>query len=325
MFKRLLSKNPIDIFDKGSERIYSIFSAIPKRRKLVFEDYLKEIRSDYSSDKTPQLIIAIDDLSSLGLNKDELDMGGNENGEIIKSFDHLLKNKLKITAFTIPNPCFKKSSENISNYFKRENFKLSDSIINWSLENKIEIAQHGYKHIRTGRRGYARSMEFEWKDYETINQEIIQGHKLILKNQVQINGFKPPAWSIGQLNGKYELINAILKLNLFSYCSLSSPNNGLNYKNYSASHIHIKRIERNKKSIKNIPQNISIISPLEQSKELINIICEKGGIVSIQSHACLNPKIIADGLSLSHCERIIELSDYAISQGAKIIFAREAI
>ena len=89
MLKRLTRNHPIDIFDKGFERIYSLFSPISKRRKLVFEDYFKEIKSDYSSDKTPQLIISIDDLSSLGRNKDELDMGGKEDGEIIKSIDHL--------------------------------------------------------------------------------------------------------------------------------------------------------------------------------------------------------------------------------------------
>lgn len=321
----LLNRNPIDIFDKTLERFYALRNPIPKRRKISFNDYLQEIKSDYTSDINPQLIISIDDLSSLGRNKEELDMGGRENGDVVNSLEMLLKNNLKITAYTIPKPCFKKSSEKISDYFNRADYKLSREIIDWTLRDKLEIAQHGYRHIRTNKRGFARSMEFEWKESNNIKEEIIEGYKSILKNEIDIYGFKPPAWSVGQLNGKYELMNAIFNLHLFKYFSLSSPTNGLNYEKHSVSHIHTSKIKKEHKSIKNIPQNISILGSLKQNKELIKIICDKGGIVSIQSHACCDSKIISDGLSNEQCEVIIELSEYAISQGAKIVFAKEAI
>ena len=178
--------------------------------------------------------------------------------------------------------------------------------------------------MRLGYRGFSRSMEFEWKNHKKILKEIEEGYEIMNKNYGLIKGFKSPAWSIGQLNGKNELLKVCLNQEKFKYVCLSSPTNGLNYEKHNFSHISLSYPFKNR-NIKNIPQNISILTPLNQSKELIKIICDKGGIVSIQTHASIDKNIISDGLSEEDINKIENLYEFAISCGAKESFAREVI
>ena len=315
--------HPIDFADKLRGRLIRAFKPIKRRRTISHSDYINEILLEEDCKNEPSLLIAIDDLSSLGFNNGEIDMGGKNNGEILNNFKYLLNMDLKITAFTIPKPCFKKNSEKISSYIDRDYIKLQEQFIYWAKLGMIEIAQHGYKHIRNDNKSFSRSMEFEWQENIKITDDIIKGYKLLKSNDIKINGFKPPAWSIGQLDGKFKALDSILNLNFYDYVALSSPTNGLNYITKSVSHIHPTNLKGKTSLTRNIPQNISILSPINKSKELIKLICEKGGIVSIQSHACMNKNIIADGLSNEHCERIKDLSDYAISLGAKTLLAKD--
>ena len=316
---------PIDYLDKVREKISSKFRPIKKRRNLNFLDFKKEIINEKDNkNNVPKLIFAIDDLCSLGSNIWEADFGGKENSDVVKSIKYLVNKEYKITAFAIPCPFFKETSELISSYQIRNFEKLPNIFIEWHKKGIIEIAQHGYKHIRLGFRGFSRSMEFEWKNHQEIFKEIEEGYEIMNENYGLIKGFKSPAWSIGQLNGKNELLKVCLNEEKFKYVCLSSPTNGLNYEKQNYSHINLSSPLKNK-NIKNIPQNISILSPLNQSKELIKIICDKGGIVSIQTHASTDKNIVSDGLSKEDMYKIECLYEFAISCGAEKSFARELV
>ena len=320
-----LRYKPIDYLDKVWEKINNKIRPIKKRRRLDFLDFKKEIINEKDNkNNVPKLIFAIDDLCSLGRNFWEADFGGKENGNVVRSIKYLVNKNYKITAFAIPCPLFKENSELISSYKIRNFEKLPNIFIEWNKKGKIEIAQHGYKHMRLGYRGFSRSMEFEWKNHKKILKEIEEGYEIMNKNYGLIKGFKSPAWSIGQLNGKNELLKVCLNQEKFKYVCLSSPTNGLNYEKHNFSHISLSYPFKNR-NIKNIPQNISILTPLNQSKELIKIICDKGGIVSIQTHASIDKNIISDGLSEEDINKIENLYEFAISCGAKESFAREVI
>tara|TARA_Y100001968_G_scaffold216649_1_gene199395 strand:+ start:9393 stop:10370 length:978 start_codon:yes stop_codon:yes gene_type:complete len=323
MLRKFKNRHPIDIADKTVGKLLSFIKPVAKRRKIDFKEYFNEIESETGLGNEPRIILSIDDLSSLGSKQNEIDMGGKVNGKIIESFNYMINNDIKITAYTIPKPCFQKCSENISSYIDRDFESLQNIFLEWSKNNIIEIAQHGYKHIRKDIRSIARSMEFEWKDSNSISKDIKAGYELLKGNDIRICGFKPSAWSIGQFDGKYELMKSIEKFDQFKYFSLSSPTNGLNYTSHKTSHIHPFIIKRGDRTIKNIPQNISILTPYKQNKELIKLICDKGGIVSIQSHAIVDSEIISDGIKIQECEKIIELCNYAKSIGAKMVFARD--
>lgn len=323
MLKRIIENHPIDVVDKFCGKITRFLNPITKRRKITFDEYKNEIINEPSNDLKPKIIFAVDDLSSLGSIKNEIDMGGKVEGEIIKAYKLLITEGLKITSYVIPKPCFKKSSELLSSYINRDSFPLQNDFVDWNKKGFIEIAQHGLKHMRLDGNNFCRSMEFEWKKKGKISEEIIQGYKYLSQQFEGISTFKPPAWSVGQLNSRYSLVKSLLELNYFKYVSLSSPTNGVNYKNHILSHIHPSTIKIGTKEIRNIPQNISVLTPIKQSKELIKIICDKGGIISIQTHACLDSNIIADGLSLQHCNVALELTEYAKKMGASISLTKD--
>ena len=93
------------------------------------------------------------------------------------------------------------------------------------------------------------------------------------------------------------MLNVLKEFN-FEYVCLSSPSNGLNYREKRTSYLYPENIN----GLFNIPQNISILWNLQTIYKIIDLIVLKRGIINIQLHYTPRNKYIMDGL----CDDVIE-------------------
>jgi len=320
----------LDVFDKASEKALNMLSPILQRRRLTQDEYLCELRNErhhkHNIHIKPSLIISVDDLCSLGRNAGEADMGGRQSDEVFTALSFLHDKGLKLALYLIPYPAFKSNPELLSSHSKVASPFIPDHLLELSNSSRVQILQHGFRHMRLGVRGRNRSMEYEWQSSYDIDRNICSGYIHLLTQGIVAKGFKPPAWSVGQLDGSYEMLKS-RRLYDFDTVSLSSPANGLNYSNHAVSHIYPQYLfePATTRSVVNLPQNLSLLWDLEYSKKVIKLISERRGLLSLQTHASVDSKIISDGLCHVDMEKLLRLADYANKCGYNPILPQEII
>lgn len=300
---------PVDFCDKLLSRTFQYFSPVSKRRRLAFDEYINELKDEPFVSKASKFILSIDDLSPLGIDSNEADLGGISGSQVSMALQILIESEIRPTIYYIPNASFKKSSELISTFSRPIDRELDNKYIDYNKRNLIELSQHGFSHARHTLRGTSRSMEFEWQSTTAINSKINLGYLAMLGQNCEPFGFKPPAWSIGQLNQKFNLLSSY-SLRNYQYLSMSSPTNGLNYQSKSVSHIHLSQVKTTDYEYFNVPQNLSILYSYDQARRIIDLIAERGGIINLQTHATMDKSLTADGLSHDELNKILKIYEY---------------
>ena len=310
--------NIAERINRKIKKYYYDFILKPETRREFDEHiFLKELENEEKRDifKKPILLMSYDDTSLM--HKEELtyEYGGDVNSKLNSIFFNFIEKYpyVKHTLFFVPNPNYTKNGLtsktitedkfNIAKY--HQDSELVKKIKTYSKKGVIEIALHGYNHINTKIKDYYSAFEFEFLTNDEAKIKIQKGLSEI--SQVfRVYGFKPPAWGIGQLNGKYYLLD-VLKGFKFEYVCLSSPSNGLNYREKRASCLYPENIN----GLFNIPQNISILWNLQTIYKIIDLIVLKRGIINIQLHYTMQNKYIMDGLCDDIIEKLERILEYA--------------
>ena len=308
--------NLIDKIIRKLNRIYYDRKINIRPRQVFDKDlYLQKIKKENQDlfDK-PIFLLSYDDTSMMKKTKYTFDYGGDIDGELNRLFFEFLEKYpyLKHTLFFVPNPIFIKeglTSKTIKqDIYNIDRFDLSNPFLKrlkeLEKEGIIEISLHGYNHINTKIKNYYSAFEFEFLNEFEAKEEIKKGLNS-LNRFFKIEGFKPPAWGMGQLSGSYYLIDILNDFD-FKYVCLSSPTNGLNYEKKQVNYIYPQEID----GLFNIPQNISILWDLEYIYKLIDLIVEKKGIINIQLHYTLSHKLLEDGICKKNIEKLSKIIEY---------------
>jgi len=307
------------IIQKINRKIKKIYYdrkiAIRQRVNFDYEKYYQDIENENKNcfDK-PIFLLSYDDTSMMRKTKDTFEYGGNFESELNKFFFNFVDKYpyLKHTLFFVPNPIFIKeglTSKTLKkDIFNIDNFTLEDKFLyklkELEKQKVVEISLHGYNHINTKIKDYYSAFEFEFLDSFEAKQKIQKGLDSLDKF-FYVEGFKPPAWSMGQLSGSYYLKNVLREFN-FNYVCLSSPTNGLNYEKKKVSYIYPEITE----GLFNIPQNISILWDLEYIYKLIDVIVEKKGIINVQLHYTPTHILLQDGICKKNIEKLNKIIKY---------------
>ncbi len=280
-----------------------------KKRSLNAKQLIGEINQEKQQKKTGEFsfVIDVDDACCLdGLN-DTCDYGGKQDG-VLDAFESFskLNPHLKYTFFTIPKPTFLRNGEvsgviknpEIYNIQKNKKSRFVKYLIEKQTDKTIEVAVHGLSHHQEDIANFHRYAEFEFCDMDVAIKKIIDAKNTLLSAGLRVNGWKPPGWSFGSLlKENNELIEEVFK-NEFRYIKISSPQSGLNRKQWCASHLYVTR----KFGVYNIPQNINLTWSKKEIIEVALAIAEKGGIICPQFHFTPKTKVIEDGV----CDEIFE-------------------
>jgi hypothetical protein len=287
------------------------------RRPMTAESFIGELYAENTRDSNPSLIVSIDDISFKKKSLICSENGGSVDSYLIKSLNELLVWGIRPTLYFIPSPIFAYQSDaflKTRHDYSVSSEEFSDTLSFYKgIESKglIEICQHGLTHFNQKLNGY-HSFEYDFLSGDEIKENIARGFYL-MKDKFHISGFKPPAWSIGQLSGTEDIfLDSINSLDFFRYVSLSSPNNGLNYSKKTVSHCFLTSVF----GMVNVPQNVSILWPLDFSYRVIDLIVEKGGCVNIQMHFQESTKYLQDGFSGENLSKLMRIVDYAKYRGA---------
>ena len=217
------------------------------------------------------------------------DYGGAKNSVLLKRTEHFFKDcpNQKWTFYFVPNPLYRDRPD-FSEFLERPYFNIvknnNHPLISWlhhlTSEGLIEICQHGLHHIRLDPPyDFYSSFEFDFISPLKCFSLVEEGYHSMSK-VFEVKGFKPPAWSCGQLDGRHSLIEALKRGHNFSHLSLSSPSNGLNFEKQITSHIHGMSCLGST----HVPQNVSILWTEDEIKRVSSAIIKKNGIVNIQLH-----------------------------------------
>jgi hypothetical protein len=300
-----------------------------KRTEFNENTYYKSIKDETSkcNFNKPIFLLSYDDTSMMKESAHTFDFGGDIEGEVNKLFFDFVKkySYLKHTLFFVPNPNFIKTgltSKTIKNdIYNIDNFSIKDGFLlklkELEKKNIIEISLHGYNHINIKIKDYYSAFEFEFLSNTEASEKISRGLKG-LEKFFKIDGFKPPAWGMGQLNGKYYLKDTLSNFT-FNYVCLSSPSNGLNYKKQQVSLIYPENID----GLFNIPQNISILWELDYIYMIIDLIVEKKGIINIQLHYTVSHALLTDGICKKNIEKLSKIVEYIKQYDIDYLLHRE--
>lgn len=303
------------ISSKIADKLQTKITVCP-RRSLSNEKYINEILRDKSNCLNKKLILSIDDISLKGKTLTTSDNGGDYPSYLYSSLNELIKIGFKPTMFFIAEPKYGYIAD--SSYENKQSFSIAkidekpelfNYLRNLCEKNKIEVAQHGLTHHNSKLHGH-HSFEFDGIGSQEIKNKILYGKK-ILSDAFVIRGFKPPAWSTGQLLDTQQEFIDVLKDIKYDYVSLSSPTNGLNYSSFQVSHIHKVEFE----GMTHIPQNINILWTKDIIEKTIKAISEKGGIINVQIHFQKANKFLKDGIDLIILEKLKWLYDLSIKLG----------
>ena len=276
---------------------------------MSFGKYLGELNDESIGRGDPKYIVSIDDTS---LKRQTLlcsDNGGNKEGNVRKYLYQFITAGLKPTIYFIPCPKYTFISDVGRRRENKEfdvNINTENEFILWlkkyEKQQLLEIALHGYEHLNNKVPGYY-SFEFDGLNEGEMEYKLSEGWSA-LKKSFAINGFKPPAWSVGNLSdNRKDFIRALQSFGKFKYASLSSPNNGLNYNKKTVSHCHLS----NYSDLINVPQNVSILWEWEKIRRVVDIIVKKRGIVNLQLHSQECSIFFSDGLSTENCKKVFKI------------------
>lgn len=228
-------------------------------------------------------------------------------------FNNFLKKHsfLKTTLFIVPNANFKNQEgivygwEKDENQYNLSNKEYQEGLINWLKNNdeQIEISCHGLNHFQNNIKYFLPEAEFEFQKEEQVILTIKKALSIFSKIGFEPKGFRPPAWGIGY-NSDFGLIKALGNFN-FSYVSLSSIFSGLNWDKKRVSNIYPQYFD----NLLNMPQNISILWPLEKIKQTIDKIIDYNGLITLMGHYKKQEKY-CDGLTKEKIEKIEKILNY---------------
>jgi hypothetical protein len=296
------------------------------KRPMTNEIFISELSREIGTNYNPTLVISIDDISFKKKSFICSENGGTINSNLVKSLSDLLTWGIRPTLYFVPNPIFAYQAD--SSFKTRHDYSVSSDEFSDALayykeiESKglIEFCQHGLTHFNEKLNGY-HSFEYDFLSGDEIKEKIAFGFYLI-RDKFDISGFKPPAWSIGQLSGTENVfLNSINSLGFFKYVSLSSPNNGLNYTTKKVSHCFLTDVL----GMVNVPQNVSLLWPLDFSYRVIDLIIEKGGCINIQLHFQESSKYMLDGFSKENLSKLKRIVDYALHKGATHVLTKNLL
>lgn len=306
---------------------------IRERRSFDLEHLISEIKSEESGNpnSSPGCIVHYDDTSLLNGTDGTLDFGGDLNGDLWRNFQKIMDSfpESKHTLYFVPRPGYKDFSDfshfpfnSKHNLIDHPNHPAIKKLQSLETQGNVEVCLHGLRHVRNWPFDLFSAFEYEFKDQIKIHEMITTGFD-DLSSCFEVHGFKPPAWSCGQLNGKYELENYLQKQghDFFQHVSLSSPSNGLNYEKQQVSHIYPELIADN---LINIPQNISILWELEDIYRIIDLIISKKGLITIQLHFCMSHKTLRDGLCDHNTDKLLQILEYVKNKGVPFLRNRDA-
>lgn len=307
------------------------FSIAP-RRFFSIPLFLDELRNEPAETRysASPFIISFDDTSLLDGNGCVCDAGGNPEGTTWQLFRDFVREHpyLRHTVYFVPNPRYRTmpaisdilpdGAYSVANRGKKH--PLVSALKAFERSGQVEIALHGYEHVRAYPRDYYSAYEFDFISPEKAATLIEKGYTE-LASFFSISGFKPPAWSVGQLQGECYLTEIVAKSCRFAYASLASPSNGLNYSAKTHSHIHCG----NENGLMLVPQNLSILWDEKTLRQMIDIICERSGIINIQLHFCQATPWLLDGLNTNNLLKLARIANYAIAKGARPMLTREAV
>lgn len=318
----------------GSYLFRGLYPVAPRRpfSPAIFEE---ELRREPVAPPTPTgsvpspLLISFDDTSLLDGSRGTCDTGGNPDGETWRLFRAFADEhpQLRHTLYFVPNPRYRLVPD-VSDMLPDgvfsvahhgEGHPLVAALQEMERRGTVEVALHGYEHVRGWPLDYYAAYEFDFIDAARAARLVARGCEE-LGRFFDIRGFKPPAWSAGQLRGDCYLADVVAESGLFRYASLSSPSNGLNYARHACSHIHPGR----RGSCVLIPQNLSILWDEDFLRDMVDLICERRGIINIQLHFCPASGLIRDGLCDDNLRKLARIAQHALVRGARPMLTREA-
>ncbi len=294
-----------------------------KRRAFHPLSYLQELSCEPVRGCLPKpiLLLHYDDICLMD-GPEFYDYGAKPGGiwDLFISFSKAYP-KLKHTLFFIPNPIFTETGLT-SNTISDEPFNVAKANPDhWLLKalqhESMEVALHGYHHVQTVYPDFYAPFEFDFLSVESCEERIKQGLEG-LSRFFKMDGFKPPAWSMGQLLGRQQLVEALKKYS-FEYVCLSSPSNGLNYASRQVSHVYPCIYD----GLFNVPQNISILWELEIIKKVIDVLLEKRGIINIQLHFTETRDALLDGICKRNLEKLAKVIDYLSQYDVQYALTRD--
>lgn len=302
-------------------RIFPVAPRVAFRHDMFEEQLLNE--PEFQGDSSSPLIISFDDISLMEAN------GGNMRGSAWSTFAAFMDTfpHLRHTLYFVPRPRYRFmpdvsdiGPEDIYDVTRHgRTHPLIAALRKAAEHGQIEIALHGYEHVRSSPCDYFSAFEFDFLPYHDAQQRITMGFHA-LQEYFPITGFKPPAWSCGQLQGTYYLADLIEKNGFFQYASLSSPSNGLNYGGQTVSHIHVSQYGK----LRLLPQNLSILWDEHLLQRYVRIIVARRGIINIQLHFTPASRHLQDGISKENMEKLTRIVAYAQNAGAIPMTSREA-
>jgi len=314
----------------GSYLYRWLYPVTPRRAfsPAIFEEELRREPVNRSATPSP-LLISFDDVSLLDGSRGTCDSGGNIGGETWRLFYTFAEEcpQLRHTLYFVPNPRYRLVPD-VSDLLPDGLFSVAShgeghalvaALQGMERRGKVEIALHGYEHVRAWPLDYYAAYEFDFIDAVRAARLAARGYEE-LGCFFDVRGFKPPAWSVGQLRGNCYLADVVAESKNFRYASLSSPSNGLNYAAYTCSHIHTER----RGDCVLIPQNLSILWDEAFIRDMIDLICERRGIINIQLHFCPASGLIRDGLSRDNLQKLTRIAGHALSRGARPMLTHEA-
>lgn len=256
----------------------------------------------------------LDDYSAKSLKNDRYDYGGAVGEGVNKLLTQLITDhpELKMTLFVIPNPRFINSEGTFYGRVKDERYSLDRPeyapLVNWfkSHKDQVEVAAHGYDHLNPKTGLFLAPAEFEFLDKRESRERIQAGMRILRELGLGAKGFRPPMWGVGH-NSNFALMRQ-LPVENFAYVSCSSPLSGLNWDKKRVSNIYPEiykqGLELENNELLNLPQNVSLIWPIEKILSTIDRIADMGGLVSLMGHANTEDKWMADGIGPRNLAKI---------------------
>lgn len=266
-----------------------------------------------------------DDYSAKSLKNSRYDYGGSVGEGVNKILTDLLDQhpELKTTLFVVPNARFLNQGGIFYGRVKDDRYSLDrpecTPLAEWFHIHspQIEVATHGYDHLNPKTGLFLAPAEFELMSNTAEIHCRLYGSWEIFKNiGIEPKGFRPPMWGIGH-NSNLALLRQLVEED-FTYVSCSSPLSGLNwdkkrvsniYPEYFITPLHLTDAfgytrNESESRLLNLPQNVSLIWPLEKILSTIDRIAEMGGLVSLMGHANAEDAWMEDGLGPRNIAKI---------------------
>lgn len=258
--------------------------------------------------------IQFDDFCAKSKKNGPYDFGGSFGRGINLAFDAFLSAhpEVQVTIFAIPCPTFKNYKGiyygNTDDLFNLSNPEYKN-LTEWmkAKKDRVEIACHGYAHIQYAKPFFLGPAEFEFASIDDAKKSIAKALDIFAQLEVPIQGFRPPAWGIGE-NSNFALLEALQKSN-FEYVSLSSPYCGLNWHHKRVSNVYPEYYN----GMLTIPQNISLAWDMHRIMAAVDKVASMNGVVTLMGHYSGEYDWMEDGIGEKNFSKISAVLEYMYS------------